>query len=436
MIETILTLITALSISGVAAYYSIFGLAKIFAAATIPIIIMGSVLEVGKLVTASWLYRNWGTAPLLLKSYLTFACVMLMLITSMGIFGFLSSAHIEQTSIAEQNVAKIERIDDQIARHQSKIETSDASIDKIENTDRNNNEEINTQITTEESRILNIQNKYSELIDEQNTIIETSSKRLGLLDELISRDDVQGLQALIGTSVDGKYGEETARKVEEFRDREQKTVDANVGVARYTIASLRVKEGSEIQNVTDLISRLRTNIGVNTNEELDRTRIKALNDSIVDSELKIRVLTDEKFDLENEYRKIEAEVGPVKYIAEFVYGDNPDRQILDDAVRWVIFAIVLVFDPLAVLLIIAANINLAKLSAAKKEKEYIDTEPLSEEPLSAVEQILMKTEDGWVRKDKNDPVRERKSAANSRMEKRSKELNKHIIDKESDQSGV
>tara|TARA_R110000744_G_scaffold262393_1_gene376974 strand:+ start:64 stop:390 length:327 start_codon:yes stop_codon:yes gene_type:complete len=108
----------------------------------------------------------------------------------MGIFGFLSSAHIEQTSIAEQNVAKIERIDDQIARHQSKIETSDASIDKIENTDRNNNEEINTQITTEESRILNIQNKYSELIDEQNTIIETSSKRLGLLDELISRDDV------------------------------------------------------------------------------------------------------------------------------------------------------------------------------------------------------------------------------------------------------
>ena len=76
------------------------------------------------------------------------------------------------------------------------------------------------------------------------------------------------------------------------------------------------------------------------------------------------------------------------------------------------------------------------MSAAKKEKEYIDTEPLSEEPLSAVEQILMKTEDGWVRKDKNDHVRERKSAANSRMEKRSKELNKHIIDKESDQSGV
>ena len=114
---TLLTLITALSISGVAAYYSIIGLAKIFAAAYIPIIIMGGVLEVGKLVTAVWLHRHWTVAPFFLKTYLTFAVVVLMFITSMGIFGFLSSAHIEQTAEAEENVALVEQIDRKIGRY-------------------------------------------------------------------------------------------------------------------------------------------------------------------------------------------------------------------------------------------------------------------------------------------------------------------------------
>ena len=111
------TVLVALSISAVAAYYSIVGLVAIFASAVIPIIIMGSVLEVGKLTSAVWLHMNWKSAPFLIKTYLTIAVVMLMFITSMGIFGFLSKAHIEQTSAASENVAQIERIEESIVRN-------------------------------------------------------------------------------------------------------------------------------------------------------------------------------------------------------------------------------------------------------------------------------------------------------------------------------
>ena len=168
MIEIIITLISALSISGVAAYYSIFGLSKIFAAATVPIIIMGTVLEVGKLITASWLYRNWKTTNVLLKTYLTTACVVLMLITSMGIFGFLSSAHIEQSVGADQNVAKIERLQQQITYNETQIE------------------------------------KY------QDSII-SSTRDLDLLNKYLAEGNIELVQGLVGVPVDGKYGKNTAQ---------------------------------------------------------------------------------------------------------------------------------------------------------------------------------------------------------------------------------
>ena len=116
MILALLTLFTALTISAVAAYYSIVGLIAIFSAAVIPIAVMGIVLEVGKLVTASWLYQNWKTVPKLLKGYLSFAVVVLMFITSLGIFGFLSKAHIEQTTLASDNTLEIELIQSSIQR--------------------------------------------------------------------------------------------------------------------------------------------------------------------------------------------------------------------------------------------------------------------------------------------------------------------------------
>src|SRR5210317_2414054 len=116
MLLGILTLITALSISAVAIYYSVAGLVAIFAAAAIPIMIMGGVLEVSKLVTAVWLHKYWKQATWWLKTYLSTAVIVLMLITSMGIFGFLSKAHIEQTSASEETVARVETITSEIDR--------------------------------------------------------------------------------------------------------------------------------------------------------------------------------------------------------------------------------------------------------------------------------------------------------------------------------
>jgi len=125
-------LLVALGISGVAAWYSIIGLAAIFAAAKIPVIIMGASLEVGKLVTASWLYQNWERAPFLLKSYLTIAVVVLMFITSMGIFGFLSKAHMDQTIVSGDNTLLIEQLDQRISREQTRIRDAELVISQLD----------------------------------------------------------------------------------------------------------------------------------------------------------------------------------------------------------------------------------------------------------------------------------------------------------------
>jgi len=130
MIYFFLTLITALSISAIAIYYSVAGLVAIFSAAAIPIIIMGSTLEISKLVTAVWLHKYWSRAKWWLRAYLSVAVIVLMFITSMGIFGFLSKAHIEQTSASEESVAQEERITREILRYEDAISKSEASIAK------------------------------------------------------------------------------------------------------------------------------------------------------------------------------------------------------------------------------------------------------------------------------------------------------------------
>ena len=238
----ILTLIVGLAISGVAAWYSIVGLMAIFAAAKIPIAIMGAVLEVGKLLTASWLYQFWEKTNTLLKTYFTIAVVVLMFITSMGIFGFLSKAHLDQVKPVSGNNIKIELIDNQIAQEQK--------------------------------------------------IIDRSQKTLDLLDK--------GLEVYI--------------------DKE------------YVTRGLKERKKQEEER-------------------------NALNEAINNASDKIAELTNKKATLSLEQDKIEAEVGPIKYIAELIYGENA-KDNFDKAVRGVILVLIFVFDPLAVLLLIAANISL------------------------------------------------------------------------------
>src|SRR5210317_1735012 len=255
MFSILITFISAISISVIAAGYSIMGLATLFAGAVVPIIAMGSALEVGKLVAASWLYNNWHNklVPKTIKAYLTFAVIVLIFITSMGIFGFLSKAHLDQVQPTSSNNIKIELIDNQIKQ--------------------------------------------------QNLIIERANKTLTLLDS---------------------------------------TLETYIGM-EYVTRGLKEREKQKPE---------RNTLTLAINEASD----------------KIAELSDQKGSLQLEQDKIEAEVGPIKYIAELIYGEQA-QDYFDKAVRWVIIVLIFVFDPLAVLLLIAANISLRSRKLDKEETE-------------------------------------------------------------------
>ena len=397
------TVFVALSISAVAAYYSIVGLVAIFASAIIPIIIMGTVLEIGKLTSAVWLHLHWKEAPILIKTYLTVAVLMLMLITSMGIFGFLSKAHIEQTSQATENVAQIERIDESIVRQKLIITKADTQIDKLENTDNSKDEGLQSKIEVEQNRINTAYAGVQPSIDEQNAIItkeeETQKsslapferqlveidKQLATIEEYIANNEIKKLQGLIGASQDGRYGTKTANAVTEYRESKEKNrrmvlyqlnnireQDSTVTTeARVEIKRLRGIAEQQIADSNVLITRLRSQLGqgqlVDSTENIttQRTIITTAEDTL-DS------LYTDKFSLEGESRQLEAEVGPVKYIAELIWGTDPTRNMLDDAVRFVILMLVLVFDPLAIVLVISGITLVERFPRkAKKPKKVI-----------------------------------------------------------------
>lgn len=240
----LLVLFTALIISGVAAYYSIIGLTAIFAAAFWPIVIMGIVLELGKIVASVWLKKYWQQAAWQIKTYLTSAVAVLMLITSMGIFGFLSRAHLEQGVPTAEVAAQVELLDVKIQTQQEKI--------------------------------------------------ESARKSLAQLDEQVN-------QRLI-------------------RSTTERAAERSVQIRRQQ-ASERARLQTEISEAQKLILELR----------------------------------EQRAPIASELRKVESELGPLKYVAALIYGDEPNATLLERAVRWVIMIIVFVFDPLAIALLLAAN---------------------------------------------------------------------------------
>ena len=385
----ILVLLSALSISAVAIYYSIAGLVAIFAAAAIPIMIMGTALEIGKLVTAVWLHKYWSKAKWWLRTYLAIAVAVLMFITSMGIFGYLSKAHIEQTSASIESVEKINQLDTEISRYKSIITRAEEKIESAENQGANKNNTIQDQIDREQKRIDTAYDRIQPLVIEQQSIIKEETIRkdkkiepyltqvsnidadLQTLSDLLNRRDsesIKRLQSIVGTRVDGTYGSRTAKQVENYRDgliakRESilKTISQIeekespiIKAANEEIKRLRDIAEQEIADSNKVINKLRSEIGSvtpdNNTEVIEENLLKIKN-----ANAEIDVLTEEKYTIEAEYRKLEAEVGPIKYIAEFIYGEEADRDMLEEAVRWVIFLIIFVFDPLAVLLLIASQ---------------------------------------------------------------------------------
>ena len=253
---TFLMFFCALALSASAAWYSIIGLTAIFAAAKLPIIIMGATLEVSKLVVASWLYRNWKEIPFLMKTYLTGALLVLMFLTSMGIFGFLSKSHADQSMNSGDVLAKIEMLEQKIQIEQSKIDSAKTTLAQL---------------------------------------------------------DAQ-VNEMIGRSTS-----------------------------------------------TSAINR---SITIRKQQDKERT---VLIQSIEESQSRINELREELIPYKTQNRQLEAEVGPIKYIAALIYGENPDENLLEKAIRWVILLIVGVFDPLAVVMLIAANWSMRHRSESVSE---------------------------------------------------------------------
>ena len=472
MIFGILTLITALAISAVAIYYSVAGLVAIFAAAAVPIMIMGGTLEIAKLVTAVWLHKYWDRATWWLKSYLSIAVVVLMFITSMGIFGFLSKAHIEQTSASEESIARVESITSEISRQNAIVTRANTRIGQLENsetgadatiqaqidkeqgridlaferinpaiaqqnqtiadaraTDTNRTKPYEDQLTSIQAEVLRLEQSAREYESKISTLEADTSAVQPLLDSISNieaeiirvtnqlqsgeRDQVRAGQAIIGVSSDGAFGGNTRRAlvawvdaqraritqvqldVSQLRQDSTAQVDAErtrlasvvkdirtvqipalkereltmlakidevrqtespiITTARDEIQRLRTSAEQQVAQSQGLINRLRSQLGDVDNATELEADIDTQQDRIKLANTEIDTLTEEKIALEAEYRKLEAEVGPIKYIAEFVYGESADSNMLEEAVRWVIIIIIFVFDPLAVLLLIAAQ---------------------------------------------------------------------------------
>ena len=373
MFLTILTLLSALSISAVAIFYSIAGLAAIFAGAAIPIMIMGSVLEVGKLVTASWLYQHWKQAPRFLKYYLTIAVVVLMFITSMGIFGYLSKAHVEQTAPTTLISSKIVQLDDQIVRENGKIERWNTELERL---NAGTSVRIDNLVDSEQQKLDKIFNRIDKeiaditLIANQN--IETQKERITQAKERADRDIKQIQDRMKGAFSKSKFDKEI--------DQVRKNEVAVAASAQREIIAIQNKLNEDIQKIKDKyagqIESLTTKITEFTSEASEKTgdieaKIKELEAKIQGSYKLVDGYNEEKYALKGQIKEIEVEVGPIKYIAEFVYGVDANENMLEEAVRWVIIIIIFVFDPLAVLLLIAANYNL-KQRYGKSLEDFAD----------------------------------------------------------------
>ena len=415
----LLTLLVAFSISAIAAYYSIIGLTAIFAAAFLPIILMGGVLEVGKILTTVWLHQNWHRAPLIMRSYLTVAVIVLMFITSMGVFGFLSKSHIQQSSVGTEQLAQAQVVNEKMDRSKAKInrwqeemqrlnagETS-GRIDTLISRERERiaeaQEAIKPQIEAENSKIPALREQANTEIQQQNkrlndaqsrskSNIEIAQAQLAQLDKDVAAYTKKGVVEVTFNDTDlvargAKLRQQQKPQRDELQQDIEKAKRDELSVAARVqgeITKINARLAQQIQAVdarivdirksilttvtsaNDNIARYTSDAG-STNKDIDGKLIE-LERKIASEQPIIDQLREEKFVFEREYRQFEAEVGPVKYIAELIYGDA-DRNLLEAAVRWVIIIIVAVFDPLAVCLVLAGSMTIGWANQERRDKK-------------------------------------------------------------------
>ena len=351
-----LALGTSLAIAGIAAYFSVIGLATIFAGAALGVIIMTGVLEFGKIVTAAYLHLFWDKLNYM-KYYLTASVVVLMLITSLGIFGYLAKASSDTsyaTGIAQSEVA---RLDTNIERKENQIELIEGRITDLSSGGLDVTDSVNAQIEIRDGAWDRVQGD----IDYAQGQINALRNQLTALDDAVNELRSKGVETIttdeggVFQSADVEIIDYVAQADALFQSqseqREQIRVDIkeqqdNIDKYRQQAQDTIDGANAEINRLQDLSTGNIDDILVKTNEY--NTEI----DNIYDE---IQVLKDERFVYEQEILGFEAEIGPIKYVAEVIYGQEESVKYLDNAVRWVIFALIFVFDPLAVLLLITST---------------------------------------------------------------------------------
>ena len=390
MFIAVLTLLSALSISGVAIFYSVIGLATIFPGAFWPVVIMGSVLEVGKLVTASWLYRNWKQTRFLLKTYLTIAVVVLSLITSMGIFGFLSKAHLEQ-NLAENTVTqRIEIINSKIESERTYIKRQLKIIERAEKTLSKTGTSNKEAIDLEQQSLKDVQDKFKTLLAVETNTVKDLNDRLKVLDKDVS--DVL-------TSNKSFFNEEkAAAELKASQKEERADINKNISDAQARIKILKDEYAVDTAVIQKRIDRLREG---NTDDKSEvNSQIEVAEANILKAQNKIDDFIIDREPLEAKMIKLEAEVGPVKYIASLVIDWGITKEVdTSEAVRWVILIIICVFDPLAVLLLVAANQSLIRKFPVEpiKPQEIVDLEKPDDEGVDLKWNAMMDKSDAAAR---------------------------------------
>lgn len=360
MLFGILTLITALAIAGVAAWFSIAGLMAIFSAAAMPIAIMAGTLEVGKLLTASWLYRYWNETSFTLKAYLSTAVFILMLITSMGIFGYLSKAHLDQASESGDAFAIVERLEGQIAREENKIEILEDRILGIGGT-VDVSESIKQQEEIRDGAWARVQGD----IDYAQGQINQLRDQLTELDKAVNDLRAKGVE-VVTLDEGGAFRQAETEKIDyvaqanalfESQKPQRDSIQRDIDKQQENIDKYREQAQKTIDDANKEINRLRNS---NTaQQDANLIKIDDYNEQIDTIYVTIATLKDEKFQAETVVRTLEKEVGPIKYVAQLLFGGD-SKDLLDKAVQVFILMLVFVFDPLAVMLVIAANQTLLR----------------------------------------------------------------------------
>ena len=369
MIFAITTLISALSISLIAAYFSIIGLATIFPGSIYAVIAMGSVLEIGKIIASIWLHKNWKVAPKMIKIYLFFAILVLMGITSMGIFGFLSKSHIEHEQNAEKSKALVVQVENKIERKKDYIDRQKELIKQNEENSENLGDKSSKNIKLEQEKIQQLTIQLDRDIEIDNKIISSLKERLAILDE-----DLNQIKNKSGGLFSSKKKDIEAKILDQKDERQ--SISEKMQEAESRISKHRDETSNLVSEIRKRIQEYQS-IGFEKPENVEN-KIEELNANISHALDKIDELEKEKFNLDDGSRQLEAEVGPIKYVAELIADFTGLDFDIGKAVRIVIVILIFVFDPLAVLLVLAAHISLSKKFPKMAMDESLYLEKINE----------------------------------------------------------